>query len=123
MTTRSRTRGSSRLVSANGPYRLVASMSSCPAALVSRRSVTRPAQLTSTSTGSATSAAAARTLSRSARSSGIERAGPGSCAHTAWARSALRAGRMSRAPAREAASAASLPIPLVAPVMSHVRPL
>lgn len=30
---------------------------------------------------------------------------------------------MSRARAREAASAASLPIPLVAPVMSHVRPL
>lgn len=111
-----RTLGSSRLVSANGPSRLVPSVISKPSTVSVRRSVRAPALLIRMSTGASIRSAKARNDDRSARSSFSTAVDPPIWAARSFPSSVLRTARITSAPALARARAVPSPTPLVAPV-------
>src|SRR3954452_10096260 len=122
VTTRSRSRGSSRLVSAKWPRWLVPICSSKPSLVRVSGVAMTPALLTRTSSSPSQPSANARTEARSARSSGRTSTAPVISRAAASPLAVSRTASVTRAIARASSVLASLPITLFAPVTTNVRP-
>jgi AcrR family transcriptional regulator len=123
VTTRPRTRSSSRLASAKWPRWLVPNCSSKPSAVRPKGGTITPALLISSSISPSHEEANSRTEARLARSSARTSVSPGIAAAAARPRSRSRTASTVRAPARASACAAARPMPLLAPVTIAVRPV
>src|SRR4051794_4733188 len=122
VTTRSRTCGSSRLVSAKVPRWFVPIWSSNPSFVRRSGTAITPALLTRTSRSPSQASAKACTEARSARSSPRTSVLPGIEAAASRPRVRSRTASTTCAPARPRARAAARPMPLLAPVTTKVRP-